>query len=369
MSTSAGEDGRGPYRLGVLNGDGIGPEITAATLRVLEAALPDDLAIEWVPLPMGWEAIRSHDDPLPPITFETLKACHAWIMGPHDSVSYPLQHQTKLNPSGTLRHEHELFANVRPARSFPGLPALIPNADLVIVRENTEGFYADRNMFWGVGEFMPTPDVALAVGVFTRQAAERVAHAACRLAMQRRQHLTIVHKCNVLAKTMGLFRDTVRGVAEQYPGLRVDDFHVDAMAALLVRRMPDFDVLVTENMIGDILSDLTAELVGSLGLAPSINAGDTRAMAQAAHGSAPDIAGRGIANPMGLLLSSTMLLRWLAERHEDPRLGAVATNVDAAVERAVAEGVRTADLGGSAGTESFADGVIQRLGAAVTAGR
>jgi 3-isopropylmalate dehydrogenase len=187
--------------------------------------------------------------------------------------------------------------------------------------------------------------------------------------MQRSKHLTIVHKCNVLVKTMGLFRDTVREVAAGYPELRVDDFHVDAMAALLVRRMPEFDVLVTENMIGDILSDLTAELVGSLGLAPSINAGDGRAMAQAAHGSAPDIAGRGIANPMGLLLSSTMLLRWLSDQHHDPRLATMAASIDAAVEQAVADGVRTADLGGTAGTMAFANGVVERLGAGIVAAR
>ena len=227
-------------------------------------------------------------------------------------MAYPEPQRSQLNPSGALRKHFDLYANVRPARAFGR--AVVPDADLVIVRENTEGFYADRNTFAGTGEFMPTPDVAVTMGIITRAAVERIAVTAFELAQRRRKHLTIVHKANVLRLTMGLFRDVCREVGERYPDVVVDDFHIDAMTVHLVRRGGDFDVLVAENMFGDILSDLTGELAGSLGIAPSLNSSDTRAMAQAAHGSAPDIAGRDLANPIAMILSSAMLLDWLASR-------------------------------------------------------
>jgi 3-isopropylmalate dehydrogenase len=351
------------YQLGVLAGDGIGPEIMQATLAIVDAAarMNNEIALEWQHLPMGWEAIRAHGTAMPEETKRALADCHAWIMGPHDSASYPAAEQERRNPSGELRHHFDLFANIRPAHGWPGVPAVAPAADLVIVRENTEGFYPDRNMYVGSGEWMPTPDVALSVGVFTRRAARRIAHAACRLAQTRRGHLTIVHKANVIRLGTGLFLEECRAVAAEYPDLAVDDYHIDAMAAHLVRRAPDFDVIVTTNMFGDILSDLTGELTGSLGLAPSINAGEGRAMAQAAHGSAPDIAGQDRANPIGLICSTAMLLRWLAEQHRDPALGQLGDAIDAAVTRTLAGGTRTRDLGGEAGTAAFAAAVIANL--------
>ena len=351
------------YRLGVLEGDGIGPEIVRATVDAVTTAArrAEGVRLEWIPLPMGWAGIREHGAAMPDATKAALGECHGWLMGPHDSAAYPPEHRRRRNPSGELRHHFDLFANIRPARTYPGLPSVAREADLVVVRENTEGFYPDRNMYAGAGEFMPTPDVALAVGVFTRRAAERIAHVACRLAMRRRRRLSIVHKANVLQLSTGLFRDTCRAVAAAYPGLQVEDYHVDAMAAHLVRRTADFDVVVTTNMFGDILSDLTGELTGSLGLAPSLNAGTDRAMAQAAHRSAPDIAGRDLANPVGLLLSAVLLLRWLGERHEDGALLGVGDAVEAAVLRTWAAGIRTRDLGGDAGTAAFAQAVIARL--------
>ena len=351
------------YRLGVLEGDGIGPEIAPATVEVVTAAARNagPVRLDWVPLPMGWVGIREHGAAMPDATKRALGECDGWLMGPHDSAAYPPEHRRRRNPSGELRHHFDLFANIRPARTYPGLPSVAREADLVVVRENTEGFYPDRNMYAGAGEFMPTPDIALAVGVFTRHAAERIAHIACRLAMRRRRRLSIVHKANVLQLSTGLFRDTCRAVADAYPGLQVEDYHVDAMAAHLVRRPADFDVVVTTNMFGDILSDLTGELTGSLGLAPSLNAGAVRAMAQAAHGSAPDIAGRDVANPVGLLFSAVLLLRWLGERHGDGALLGVGDAVEAAVLRTWAAGIRTRDLGGDAGTATFARAVIARL--------
>lgn len=350
------------YRLGVLAGDGIGPEIVAAAVRVLEAAQQGDrLRFEWRPLPMGLEAIRTVGSALPEGTVAALAQCDGWILGPHDSVSYPPAERAKLNPSGVLRRHFDLYANIRPAKAFPGLRAVSPGMDLVIARENTEGFYADRNMAVGSGEFMPTPDVALAVGKITRQASERIARTAFTLARQRRRKVAIVHKANVLRVTSGLFLEVCRTVGREFPEVAVEDYHIDAMTAHLVRRGGDFDVLVTENMFGDILSDLTGELSGSLGMAPSINAGSDVAMAQASHGSAPDIAGQGIANPVGMILSAAMLLAWLGGERQDAAATEAARAIEGAVAATLSHGPRTRDLGGSASTDEFTAALIQHL--------
>ncbi len=330
----------GHYRLGVLEGDGIGPEIVEATLRILDAARTrtPGLAFEWVRLPMGWQAIRRGGSAMPEATVTALEACDAWLMGPHDSASYPESERARLNPSGELRRRFDLYANIRPARAYPGLPALSPRMDLVIARENTEGLYSDRNMWQGAGEFMPTPDVALTVGKITRGASERIARTAFTLARQRRRRVAVVHKANVLRLSTGLFLETARAVAREFPDVAVEDYHIDAMAAHLVRRGADFDVILATNMFGDILSDLAAELAGSLGLAPSINAGARVAMAQATHGSAPDIAGKGLANPYGAILSAAMLLRHSLGLEEEARA------VERAAGRALAGGALTSDL-------------------------
>ena len=353
------------YRLGVLTGDGIGPEISDATVRILEAVQARDarLRFEWVPLPIGWEAIRATGSATPESTVAALEKCDAWIMGPHDSASYPAAEREKRNPSGELRHRFDLYANIRPARTYPGLPALSPKMDLVVVRENTEGLYPDRNMAWGVGEVMATPDVALMLGKITRHASERIARTAFTLAQRRRRKVAIVHKVNVIRKAYGLFLESCRDVAKEFPEVVVEDYHIDAMTAHLVRRGADFDVILTTNMFGDILSDLTGELTGSLGMAPSLNAGTGRAMAQAAHGSAPDIAGQGIGNPVGLILSAAMLLSWLSGERKDPAAQEASQAIERAVAATLAEGPRTRDLGGKATTKEFTEGILRRLAA------
>ena len=349
-------------RIGSMVGDGIGHEIVPATMRVVDAAVQATHGphVDWVMLPLGRDAIESHGSPIPASTLAELDTLNGWVLGPHDSASYPEEFRQQLTPGGTVRKTFGLFANIRPAAALPGVRAVSPNMDLVVVRENTEGFYADRNMFVGSGEFMPTPDVALAVGVFTRDACERIARRAFALAQGRRKHVTIVHKTNVLALTTGLFRDACRSVAEDFPDVHVDEEHIDALTAHLVRRGSDFDVIVAENMFGDILSDLAGELSGSLGMAPSLNASETKAMAQAAHGSAPDIAGRNRANPTALILSSAMLLDWLAEHDGDVRLTAAATRIRSAVRGTLESGVATADGGGLASTAEFTEAVIAR---------
>lgn len=354
---------KGGRRLGLIEGDGIGPEVVRATRAVVDEAIAVTGAapIEWVELPMGLRAIEEFGDPLPEHTLTALEELDAWILGPHDNVAYPLEHRGGVAPGGAIRKRYGLFANIRPARAFEGVRAMSPDTDLVIVRENSEGFYADRNMFAGSGEFRPTPDVAMSVGVVTRQACERIAHAALRLAVTRRKRLTIVHKANVLPMTMGLFRDVCYEVARGYPEVAVDDEHVDAVAAHLVRAAADYDVLVTENLFGDILSDLAGELSGSLGTAASLNCSDTRAMAQAVHGAAPTLAGRNRANPVALQLSAAMLLRWLATRDDDAALRAAADRIDRAVAATFAAGIATADLGGLATTGEFTEHVRARV--------
>lgn len=350
------------YRIGVLECDGIGPEIVRSSVRVLEAAAGDGPSLDLTPLPAGLSSLHSHGQTLPSETITALEQCHGWIMGPHDSESYPVGERLKRNPSAELRHRFDLYANIRPARAYPNVPALAPTMDLVVARENTEGFYADRNMFLGSGEFMPTPDVALAVGVFTRRGAERIARTAFKLATVRKKKVAIVHKFNVLRLTYGLFLETCREVAKEFPDVEVEDFHIDNMAAQLVRRPGQFDVILTTNMFGDILSDLTGELSGSLGLAAGLNAGDTHAMAQAAHGSAPDIAGRGIANPVAEILSTALLMRWLADQHQDAAARATADRMERAVLQTLELGVRTADIGGTANTETFTAAVVSAIG-------
>jgi 3-isopropylmalate dehydrogenase len=354
-----------PYRLGVLLGDGIGPEVVPAALAVVDAAAAAaGLGIVWTPLPFGRRAIDSVGEAMPARTLEALATLDGWLAGPHDSAAYPEPHRSRLNPSGTIRKHFGLFANIRPARSFPGIGrALVPGTDLVIVRENTEGFYADRNTFAGDGELMPTPDVAIAHGIVTRAGTERIAHVAFDLARTRARsrRVTIVHKANVLRLTMGLFRDVAREVGAQYPDVTIDELHIDAATVHLLRRADTFDVILTENMFGDILSDLTGEIAGSLGTAPSINASDTHAMAQAAHGSAPDIAGQDVANPIAMILSSAMLLRWLATKTDDEALARAAAIVEHAVEATVTGGTTTPDLGGTSSTTSFTAAVVTAI--------
>ncbi|KUI22296.1 isocitrate/isopropylmalate dehydrogenase family protein [Mycobacterium sp. GA-2829] len=355
-----------PLRLGVLSGDGIGPEIVSAAVQIAERALAAvSVPVEWRRLRMGADAITRDGTPLPERTLTELDRLDAWLLGPHDNASYPDTFRDALSPGGAIRKRYGLYANIRPAtRLSDSIPAVCPALDVVVVRENTEGFYSDRNMYDGAGEFMPTADVAMAVAVFTREACERIAHQAFRLARARRRSVTVAHKANVLSKTTGLFRDSCLRVAERYPDVMVRLEHIDALAALLVARPAEFDVVVAENMFGDILSDLTGQLAGSLGMAPSVNASDTKAMAQSAHGSAPDIAGRNVANPVAMILSTAMLLEWLADHLGRAPLADAAAAIRKAVRRSLDDGVHTPDLGGKATTTGFTEHMLAVLAAA-----
>ncbi|HXF87017.1 MAG TPA: isocitrate/isopropylmalate dehydrogenase family protein [Xanthobacteraceae bacterium] len=351
-------------RLLVLEGDGIGPEIVAATLHVLDAAnraLSLRLAFEHADI--GLKALAAQGTTLPETVVAAAKAADGIILGPVSHHDYPPVAQGGLNPSGELRKRLDLYANIRPARSRPGLPPRCgAPVDLVIVRENTEGFYADRNMHVGSGEFMPTPDVALAVRKITRQGATRIAETAFALAMRRRRKLTNVHKANVFRVSDGFYLDCVRAVAKRFPEVTYEEQLIDAMAALLVRDAGRYDVIVTTNMFGDILSDEASEIAGSLGLAASINAGQDHCVAQAQHGSAPDIAGKDRANPSSLIGSAAMLLGWLGERRDDKALLSAAQVIDRALDEVIAVPEwRTADLGGPLGTKAFAARVAEAV--------
>ncbi|MBM7367196.1 isocitrate/isopropylmalate dehydrogenase family protein [Gordonia hydrophobica] len=348
--------------IAVLDGDGIGPEVVPVAVEVATRALAaQGRTLIPIRLPYGATAIASHGQAVPAETLEALEEIDLWAVGPHDSASYPPELRSPA-PGAVLRKQFGLYANLRPARAHGGVPAVAADVDVLVVRENSEGLYADRNMTIGSGEFMPTPDVAMAVGVITRGACERIAVEAFDAARRRRGHVTIVHKANVLRLTTGLFRDVCFDVAQRYPDVRVDEQHVDAMAALLVRRPGDFDVIVTENLFGDILSDLAGELSGSLGLAPSINTSATQGMAQAVHGAAPDIAGTGTANPVAMIGSVAMLLRWHGLRTSDAAVEAAADAIDGALAHVLADGLATADLGGTVSTGEFGAAVAAHVG-------
>ena len=355
-----------PLRIGILDGDDIGLEIVPAAVTVARAAAEvHGVAIDWRPLPIGARALQTHGHTLPPDTLETLKALDGWILGPIGHRAYP-KGPNAINPHPILRKQFNLFANVRPTRSYPDIGCLHDGVDLVIVRENNEGFQPDRNMVAGSGEFRPTDEITLSVRVITRTGSRRVARAAYELARQRRKHLTYVHKDTVFKLGCGMFVEECRKLAPEYPDVHVDDVIVDTFAMRLVRDPQTFDVVVTTNMFGDILSDEAAGLVGGLGMAPGLCIGEGDiAMAQATHGSAPDIAGRGIANPYAMIESTRLLFDWLGHSRGNDAAVRMAAAMSRATTAALADAeVRTGDIRGRGNTASFTQAIVQQLTAA-----
>jgi 3-isopropylmalate dehydrogenase len=349
-------------RIVVLPGDGIGPEIAAATLNVLRAASERfQLNVQLEEHAVGHESLQMFGTTVRPGLLEIVRSADGLILGPTATFDFKDESSGGINPSKYFRKNLDLFANVRPARTYPGSRNRFGAFDLVVVRENTEGFYADRNMEQGNSELLVTPDVVISLRRITRHCCERIAPAACKLAMKRRRHLTIVHKANVLKIGDGMFLDICRETARAYPELVVDDIIVDAMMAHVVRQPERFDVIVATNMFGDILSDLTAELSGSLGLGGSLNVGADYAMAQAAHGSAPDIAGRDVANPISLILSTALLLAWHGERSGAAKFESAARAIETAVALAMQEGRATTDVGGTLGTAATGQAIAEIL--------
>ena len=335
-----------PPTLVVIPGDGVGHEVVPAAVEVMRAAVP---GLETVPAEAGWACFEERGTSVPEETLAAIRDCGAALFG---AVASPARKVEGYRSAiVTLRQELGLYANIRPVRSWP-IDSTRQQIDLLIARENTEGLYAGRERRDG--------DTAIAERVITRQASERVARTAFELAQSGgRRRVTIVHKANILPLTDGLFRDTVRQVAGDYPNIQVDELLVDTAALWLVRDPGRFDVIVTTNLFGDILSDAAAGWTG-LGLAPSLNLGNRIAVAEPVHGAAPDIAGQGIANPIATILSGAMLARHVWQ------MPAAANDIEQAVEATLAAGLRTPDIAGPADSATDTAGmtraIIGRLG-------
>jgi isocitrate dehydrogenase (NAD+) len=331
-------------------GDGIGPEVMQAVQRILKAA---GAPLRFTERFAGERALElGHTDLLPEETLASIREHHIALKGP---CSTPIGGGFR-SINVALRKALNLYAAVRPVRSMPGVKTRFENVDLVIIRENTEGLYS------GV-ENVITEDVVASMKVATRTGCRRIALWGFRYATHRaRKKITVFHKANIMKMTDGMFLEEARKVHKrEYPNITYDEMIIDAALMRLVQDPTRFDMLLCENLYGDIVSDLCAGLVGGLGVCPGANIGDNDAVFEAVHGSAPDIAGKGVANPLALLMSSTMMLNHLADTREDPRCRDVATAIRDAYDKALEDGERTQDLGGSLGTEQFADAVIDRL--------
>ena len=331
----------------LIPGDGIGPEITAVTKQVLEAT---GLRFDWDEQLAGMAGVDRSGDPLPDATVESIRRTHLALKGP---LTTPVGTGYR-SVNVALRKEFELFANVRPTKSVAGV-GRFPNVDLVLVRENVEGLYVGVEHFVRVGD--DPKAVAESMAIVTRVGCERIVRYAFEYAVRNgRTKVTIVHKANILKMVSGLFLEVGRAVAQEYAGrVESNDLIIDNTAMQMVIRPEQFDVMVTTNMFGDILSDLASGLIGGLGLAPGGNIGKEAAIFEAVHGSAPDIAGKGIANPAALILAGAMMLDHLGETE-------AGNHVRAAVSRVIEQDkVRTRDLGGTATTTEFGDAVVRRI--------
>ncbi len=309
----------------VIPGDGVGREVTPVAVEVLQQVLPQVTIQE---AEAGWAVFEATGTALPAETLETARACGAVLFGAVASPSYPVTGYR--SPIVALRRELDVFANIRPSRGWP-VAGAHPDLDLVVVRENTEGLYSGR-------ERLEDDDTAITERVITRLGSTRVARVACHMAAESGRKLTVVHKANVIRIGDGLWRDVCLSVAAEFPQVQVEEGLVDSVAHNLVRQPGRYQMLLTPNLYGDILSDLAAALGGGLGMTPSVSLGISNAIAEPVHGSAPDIAGQGIANPLGAILSAALLAR---HAWNQPL---AADRIESAVQKTLAEGARTADL-------------------------
>ena len=331
-----------PHKITLIPGDGIGPEVAEATKKVLEAT---GVRISWDEQPAGMSALEKHASALPECTLASVRATCVALKGPtttpvgvgHSSVNV------------ALRKKFDLYASIRPVRSIPNLSLRYPNVDLVIFRENTEGLYAGL-------EHEVSKGVFVSIKVVTENATRRIAKAAFEFAKRyNRKRVTLVHKANIMKLGDGFFLQIAREVSQNYPEIIFDEGIVDSVCMYLVKDPARYDVLLMENLYGDIVSDLCAGLVGGLGVVPGANIGDSAAIFEAVHGSAPDIAGKGLANPVALLKSAAMMLDYLGELSASERLAA-------AIDHVLSLGhVRTADLGGTATTEDMTQAIVAFL--------
>jgi 3-isopropylmalate dehydrogenase len=352
-------------KLGILLGDDIGLEVVPEAVKVMKAAAEKTgLEIEWQPLPIGRKAHARHGNTVPPETTQALKGLHGWLMGPIGHSMYPRNDPTWLMPP--YRKTFELYASIKPVRSYPNVKSLQKDVDIVFVRETTEGLARAGTVVAGMGEYRPNDEISIGMRVITRTGSNRVARTAFEIANTRRmKRVATVHKAPTFKLCCGMFAEECHKVAADFPDVTLEDVLVDTFAAKLAMDPQRFDVVVTTNLFGDIFTDLGAALVGGLGLAPGLCAGDTQAMAQATHGSAPDIAGKGIANPYAMTMSGKQLLEWLGQKHNEPKAAAAAAHIDRAMERVIAEAKHlTGDLGGSASTQEMGEAIASAVATA-----
>jgi isocitrate dehydrogenase (NAD+) len=327
------------HTITLIPGDGIGPEVTAAVVRIIEAA---GVEVAWETHYAGAQALEKFGETLPADLLESIQRNKVALKGP---ITTPVgKGFTSVNVG--LRKALDLYANLRPVRALPNVPSRYPELDLVVVRENTEDLYS------GI-EHVVVPGVVESIKIITEKASTRIAKYAFEYArIEGRKKVTAVHKANIMKLSDGLFLDCFRNVSKDYPEIEADDKIVDNACMQLVMRPEQFDIMLLENLYGDIVSDLCAGLIGGLGLVPGANIGERGAVFEAVHGSAPDIAGQGIANPTALLQSGLLMLRHLGERD-------AAQTIEAAMLKVFTEGnVRTRDIGGQAGTMEFAEAII-----------
>jgi len=333
----------------LIPGDGIGPEVTRAVSSILEASGAD---ISWVEAQAGLAAIERGQDVLPDETLDAIRSHGVALKGPCTTPvggGFP-------SVNVQLRKALSLYSAVRPVRNMDGVTTRFSDVDIVVIRENTEGLYSGL-------ENEVTRGVVTSLKVVTEESCTRIARAAFRYAVERgRKKVTVFHKANIMKLTDGLFLRRAREICEsEYPQVECDECIIDAGCMRLVQEPSRFDVLLLQNLYGDVVSDLCAGLVGGLGVVPGANIGDEYAVFEAVHGSAPDIAGKGVANPLALLMSAVMMLDYLALQKEDESAKSAADNIQRAYRKAIADGQTTRDLGGDLDTEQFVDALIERL--------
>ena len=345
-------------KIGILLGDDIGLEVVPEAVKVMRAAAAKTgLAIEWSDHAIGRRGHEMHGHTFPLQTQAELEKIDGWLCGPIGHNAYPRNDPTWIMPP--VRKRFELYANIKPVKSYPNIPSVHKNVDIVFLREVTEGFQSSDTVVAGAGEFRPNDEISIGSRVVTRKGANRVARAAFEIARARTQKIvTAVHKEPTYRLVCGMFAEECRKVAREFPDVKFNEVLVDGFAMKMTMNPHQFDVVVTTNQFGDILTDLGAGIVGGLGLAPGLVCGEKQAMAQATHGSAPDIAGKNVANPYALIMSGQMLLEWLGRTRDDGKALEAARLIDVAMEKVIADARHlTPDLGGKASTTGMGDAV------------
>jgi 3-isopropylmalate dehydrogenase len=349
-------------KIGILLGDDIGLEVVPEAVKVMKAAAAKTgLEIVWQEFPIGKHGHELHGNTTPQVTVDGLAKVDGWVQGPIGHNAYPRNDPTWVMPP--LRKKFELFASVKPVKSYPNLPSLHKNVDIVFLREVNEGMMSSSVVVAGAGEFRPNDEISIGTRVVTRKGANRVAREAFEIARTRpRKKVASIHKEPVYRLVCGMFAEECRKVAKEFPDCKLEEVLVDGFAMKLVMKPQQYDVVVTTNQFGDILTDEGAGIVGGLGLAPGLCVGERQCMAQATHGSAPDIAGKNIANPYAMIMSGKMLLEWLGRKRNEPKAIKAAQLIDAAMDKVIGEAKHlTADLGGKASTSQMGDAVAKAI--------